>query len=206
MSPLKHVYMPSFPIHTDLVLQSSNPCSMMIPQDQRIFRDYSPSPLSARTIYLTSSFIDSHTSPRHLFREIHHDLSLSFGIGAFSFGVRRYSYQRFHNVTEQRPFSPVWFTVGLLRLPSVSLSLPFHHFMLNVWPNALAVYFYDYFLTFDREVELFWKRKFTGASMIFYLNRYTTIVQFILLLLQDNTVLRPTVLACLWSACLISLC
>ena len=34
---------------------------------------------------------------------------------------------------------------------------------------------YDYVVTFDQEVELFWTRKFTGASVLFFGNRYITI-------------------------------
>ncbi|KAI0354663.1 hypothetical protein OH77DRAFT_1521558 [Trametes cingulata] len=31
---------------------------------------------------------------------------------------------------------------------------------------------FEYLITLDREVELFWRRKFTGASVLFLLNRY----------------------------------
>ncbi|KAI0778846.1 hypothetical protein BD413DRAFT_119713 [Trametes elegans] len=31
---------------------------------------------------------------------------------------------------------------------------------------------YEYLVTFDREVNLFWRRRFTGASVLFLLNRY----------------------------------
>ena len=31
---------------------------------------------------------------------------------------------------------------------------------------------YEYVLTFTQEVELFWRRKFTGATLLFLLNRY----------------------------------
>ena len=31
---------------------------------------------------------------------------------------------------------------------------------------------YEYIITIDYEVELFWKRRFTGSSVLFFLNRY----------------------------------
>ncbi|PIL30359.1 hypothetical protein GSI_07544 [Ganoderma sinense ZZ0214-1] len=37
---------------------------------------------------------------------------------------------------------------------------------------ATTLYMYEYLLTIDYEVELFWRRKFTGASALFFLNRY----------------------------------
>ena len=39
-----------------------------------------------------------------------------------------------------------------------------------------ALLLYEYLVTFDQEVELFWKRSFTGASALFFLNRYFTII------------------------------
>ncbi|KAH9947290.1 hypothetical protein B0H21DRAFT_708591 [Amylocystis lapponica] len=38
--------------------------------------------------------------------------------------------------------------------------------------QCAVLYAYDYFLTFSREVELIWKRKFTGVTVLFILNRY----------------------------------
>ncbi|KAI0820865.1 hypothetical protein BC628DRAFT_1341323 [Trametes gibbosa] len=40
-----------------------------------------------------------------------------------------------------------------------------------------AVIFHEYFLTFDNEVRLIWGRKITGASIIFFLNRYLILFQ-----------------------------
>ncbi|RPD69379.1 hypothetical protein L226DRAFT_616909 [Lentinus tigrinus ALCF2SS1-7] len=37
---------------------------------------------------------------------------------------------------------------------------------------AMAFIAYEYLLTWDQEVNLFWRRKFTGASVLFFLNRY----------------------------------
>ena len=35
---------------------------------------------------------------------------------------------------------------------------------------------YEQFITFDQEVDLFWKRKFTGATALFLANRYLILV------------------------------
>ncbi|KAM5541416.1 hypothetical protein V8D89_004970 [Ganoderma adspersum] len=35
---------------------------------------------------------------------------------------------------------------------------------------------YDYFMTFGAEVELFWKKKISRASVLFFLNRYLVLV------------------------------
>ncbi|RPD72646.1 hypothetical protein L226DRAFT_614790 [Lentinus tigrinus ALCF2SS1-7] len=44
----------------------------------------------------------------------------------------------------------------------------------------IALLIYDFVLTFDREVELFWKRKLTSASVLFILTRYIAIVRVLL--------------------------
>ncbi|RPD72537.1 hypothetical protein L226DRAFT_561756 [Lentinus tigrinus ALCF2SS1-7] len=41
----------------------------------------------------------------------------------------------------------------------------------------IALVLYDYFLTFDLEVELFWRHKLTGASVLFALNSCNRIVK-----------------------------
>ncbi|KAM5536576.1 hypothetical protein V8D89_009671 [Ganoderma adspersum] len=43
---------------------------------------------------------------------------------------------------------------------------------------------YDYVITFGREVNLFWTHKYTGASVLFFLNRYVTLVWNIMGLAQ----------------------
>lgn len=35
---------------------------------------------------------------------------------------------------------------------------------------------YDYIITFDAEVRCIWRRKISGASVLFVLNRYATLV------------------------------
>nr|VWP02332.1 Surface protein PspC [Ganoderma boninense] len=44
---------------------------------------------------------------------------------------------------------------------------------------TVALYIYDYMITFGREVELFWGRRFTGASVLFLLNRYLNLAHMI---------------------------
>ncbi|PIL26520.1 hypothetical protein GSI_12278 [Ganoderma sinense ZZ0214-1] len=45
---------------------------------------------------------------------------------------------------------------------------------------TVALYIYDYTITFPREVELFWGRRFTGASLLFLLNRYLSLAHVII--------------------------
>ena len=40
----------------------------------------------------------------------------------------------------------------------------------------LALILYDYFITLTLEVELFWKGKCRSATMLFYFNRYLSII------------------------------
>ncbi|OSX61290.1 hypothetical protein POSPLADRAFT_1182434 [Postia placenta MAD-698-R-SB12] len=49
---------------------------------------------------------------------------------------------------------------------------------------ATTLIFYDYFLTFSREVRCIWGRKFSGATVIFMLNRYLTLVYRVLMLVD----------------------
>ena len=39
---------------------------------------------------------------------------------------------------------------------------------------------YDYLITIERDVTLFWGRKITGATVIFYTNRYWNVLYYIL--------------------------
>ncbi|RPD60550.1 hypothetical protein L227DRAFT_575166 [Lentinus tigrinus ALCF2SS1-6] len=45
---------------------------------------------------------------------------------------------------------------------------------------AYTLIFFEHILTFGDEVEVFWKRKFTGATVMFLLNRYLILVSYIL--------------------------
>ena len=37
---------------------------------------------------------------------------------------------------------------------------------------------YEYLLTLDQEVNLFWRRKLTGASVLYFLNRYLLLLLY----------------------------
>ena len=56
-----------------------------------------------------------------------------------------------------------------------------------------VIFFYDTLLTFPREVECIWKRKWSAATALFLLNRYSTVVLSILNLLSGTTLhlVRP---------------
>ncbi|KAF9547693.1 hypothetical protein CPC08DRAFT_715761 [Agrocybe pediades] len=47
---------------------------------------------------------------------------------------------------------------------------------------AYVMLIYDHMLTLSMEVERIWKRKFSGASMLFLINRYVTPLQFIVII------------------------
>ena len=47
-------------------------------------------------------------------------------------------------------------------------------------PLLVALVFYDYVITLDHEINLFWKRKFTGATILFLLNRYLLVLFYII--------------------------
>ncbi len=43
-----------------------------------------------------------------------------------------------------------------------------------------ALIFFEHILTFGDEVEMFWKQKFTGATVIFLLNRYLILISYLM--------------------------
>jgi len=47
---------------------------------------------------------------------------------------------------------------------------------------AFVMLIYDHFLTFSDEVERIWKQKITGASILFFINRYVTPLEFIVII------------------------
>ena len=53
--------------------------------------------------------------------------------------------------------------------------------------SDLVCYIYEYLTTLDREVELFWKGEFSGASILFFLNRYPALATY----LYDLTIFLP---------------
>ncbi|KAI0726520.1 hypothetical protein C8Q72DRAFT_796584 [Fomitopsis betulina] len=50
--------------------------------------------------------------------------------------------------------------------------------------TATTLLFYDYALTFSREIRCIWRRKFTGATVLFLLNRYLFLVYRILMMVE----------------------
>lgn len=57
----------------------------------------------------------------------------------------------------------------------------YDEYALNAVPRCLtAFYIYDVLLTFDVEVEFFWKGPFTGATALFLSNRYLALANLIL--------------------------
>ena len=55
--------------------------------------------------------------------------------------------------------------------------------------QLLALLFYDYVLTFPAEVRCIWNRKITGASLLFFVNRYCFLVFKVLLTIQMSTLI-----------------
>ena len=53
---------------------------------------------------------------------------------------------------------------------------------------TLAIIAFDYLITLDREIEYFWKRSFSGASILFLANRYTLPVYNLLVIMGYSTV------------------
>ena len=53
---------------------------------------------------------------------------------------------------------------------NIELFVRIHHL------KTSALIFFEYLLTFDQEVRLFWGKKLTGAVALFFVNRYTTII------------------------------
>jgi len=49
---------------------------------------------------------------------------------------------------------------------------------------ATTLLFYDYMLTFSRELRCIWGRKFSGATLLFFLNRYLTLIYRVLMVVD----------------------
>ena len=47
-----------------------------------------------------------------------------------------------------------------------------------------AFLFYEFLINFKLEVQLFWKRRWTGASALFFLNRYLALASYVLILCE----------------------
>ncbi|KAH9947564.1 hypothetical protein B0H21DRAFT_737813 [Amylocystis lapponica] len=70
---------------------------------------------------------------------------------------------------------------------------------------AFVLYAYDYLLTFSREVELIWRRKFTGVTVLFILVRYAGMLYRLLGILPSN-LNDSSLLSCQALAVLLTLC
>ena len=46
--------------------------------------------------------------------------------------------------------------------------------------NFVAFVAFEYLITFDQEVNFFWKRKITGATILFFFNRYIVLLLYVM--------------------------
>ncbi|KZT07019.1 uncharacterized protein LAESUDRAFT_812368 [Laetiporus sulphureus 93-53] len=71
---------------------------------------------------------------------------------------------------------------------SVVATCEFHHKLQIIKsppPNhSKALVFYDYFLTFSKETRCIWSRKLSGATLLFFVNRYLTLLYRIVMLID----------------------
>ncbi len=58
---------------------------------------------------------------------------------------------------------------------------------------AVAVFIYDAFVTFEREVTCVWAAKRTGASLLFFANKWLLMMYYVVLLFQHATFLSDQV-------------
>ncbi len=49
----------------------------------------------------------------------------------------------------------------------------------------LALLYYDFVITFPDEVKCIWQRKFSGATILFCINRYGTLLAQTLVIVED---------------------
>ena len=66
-----------------------------------------------------------------------------------------------------------WPAIVFFWFPSVSLTvcLSFNTLFADL-RNCTALVVFEYIITFGTEVQLFWGRRVTGASILFFINRY----------------------------------
>ena len=57
-------------------------------------------------------------------------------------------------------------------------SLPYHGLLII----SIVIIIYDWLITIREEVNLFWNRRFSGASILFLCNRYFVLAIFVLYL------------------------
>ncbi|KAM5541344.1 hypothetical protein V8D89_004898 [Ganoderma adspersum] len=56
----------------------------------------------------------------------------------------------------------------------------------RIFAGASALVLFEYLITFGAEVQLFWRRKLTGASILFFFNRYTRLLLISILLSESS--------------------
>ncbi|KAI0786281.1 hypothetical protein C8Q75DRAFT_290343 [Abortiporus biennis] len=49
---------------------------------------------------------------------------------------------------------------------------------------ATALSYYDFFLTFSEECRCIWRRRFSGPTVFFFINRYFTLIDLPLMLIN----------------------
>ena len=49
-----------------------------------------------------------------------------------------------------------------------------------------ALVFYEYAITLGQEIDMFWKRRFTGATALFLLNRYLLVLSSTLVVAAEG--------------------
>ncbi|KAI0698064.1 hypothetical protein C8T65DRAFT_742968 [Cerioporus squamosus] len=69
-----------------------------------------------------------------------------------------------------------------------------------VYLASITLIVYDYLVTLESEHELFWRRKVTGASALFFAARYTTLL-YVLLSVVNFTISRTISDECLPQSC-----
>ena len=58
--------------------------------------------------------------------------------------------------------------------------------------DVVVLVIYEYIITFSTEFRLFWAREVTGASVLFFVNRYMLLVYALLTLFQLSPIIHTT--------------
>ena len=76
---------------------------------------------------------------------------------------------------------PAYVLIWVLRVrPALLLSVPFT----DSCAYVVVLVIYEYLVTFSTEVQLFWAGEVTGASVLFFVNRYMLLVYTLFALFQ----------------------
>ncbi|KAI0758528.1 hypothetical protein BC629DRAFT_1112113 [Irpex lacteus] len=90
--------------------------------------------------------------------------------------------RRMHLQSEAELYVPLFPQSVLLSGPDCLLS----HLRLYVHGMLTALTIHDHLITFDREVELIWRRRVTVGSVIFLINRYTALAMGIVAAIKEH--------------------